>query len=365
MSRQRFKTYPFLRPLAFVYGLVTDVRNRLFDTGRIETRCFDLAVISVGNISVGGTGKTPMCGYLLNLLKKNGCKPALLSRGYGRKTKGFVEVTSRSTSAEVGDEPLELFHKFGGSVEVCVCENRCQGAEKMLSDGKAIGSLVLDDAFQHRYIGRNLDIVLTDYNRLYTRDKVMPEGLLRERSEGAERADIIVVTKCDEGLKRETADRIVEELNPLPHQRVFFTAIGYERVENPFREADRLVNGTNTDAQICRLDALKMLIFTGIAKPDPLIEYYKKRYRQVNVLRFGDHHDYSSREMEMIVREAHNADIVITTDKDWQRISNKTPDMLKSKLLIQHIGVKFLFDGQREFDNLILETIKRKIFHKS
>lgn len=365
MSRQRFKTYPILRPLAFLYGFVTDMRNRLFDTGRIETRRFDLPIISVGNISVGGTGKTPMCGYLLTLLRSKGFKPALLSRGYGRKTKGFVEVTSSSTSAEVGDEPLELYHKFGGGVEVCVCENRCRGAEKMLLFGKDIGSLVLDDAFQHRYIGRSLDIVLTDYNRLYTRDRVLPEGLLRERSKGVERADIIVVTKCDDGLKREQADRVLAEINPMPHQRVFFTTIDYERVENPFIEANRLVHDTNKNAPICCLEPLRLLIFTGIAKPDPLIDHYKKSCSQVNVLRFGDHHDYTSRELEMIVREAHNADIVITTDKDWQRISNKTPDMLKSKLLIQHIGVKFLFGGQQEFDNLIIETVRRKIFHNS
>ena len=190
----KVKTNSLLQPLAWIYGEVMKARNERFDTGRTKIESFGVPVISVGNISVGGTGKTPMSAYILRLLQEQGVRPALLSRGYGRKTKGYCAATLQSTAADIGDEPLEIYRMFNTKVPVRVCEKRCEGARRLLQENEGIGAIVLDDAYQHRYIHRDLNILLTDYNRLYTRDKVLPAGRLREIAQGAERANIIVVT---------------------------------------------------------------------------------------------------------------------------------------------------------------------------
>lgn len=344
MPPKPFQTYPQLRPLSRLYACIMQIRNKRFDTGKTRTESFPVPVICVGNISVGGTGKTPMCAYILDRLYKDGKFPALLSRGYGRKTRGFNKATPQATAAEIGDEPMEIYNRFDRRIPVFVCEKRCDGARLLLKDSPQTDIIVLDDAYQHRYIHRDLNILLTDYNRLYTRDKVMPEGRLRELPEGADRADVIVVTKCPASLDAEEARKIREEINPKPNQELFFGTIGYEDC----------IGETTTPN-----DRLKILIFTGIAKADPLIERYTKTCPQVKTIKFADHHAFTPSDIERIAKASAKADVVITTAKDYQRLPASLPNEIKGKLRVQNISMQFLFGQATEFDKIIL-SIKTK-----
>lgn len=338
MSSKNFITYPALRPLAWIFGRIMRERNRRFDTGRTPVQSVAVPVISVGNLSVGGTGKTPMCRWLLKVLKEQGLHPAMLSRGYGRKTSGFLALHAGSTADEVGDEPLEVFSSFGGDVPVFVCEDRVSGARQLLQHDGSINAIVLDDAYQHRFLHRDINILLTDYRRLYTRDRVMPEGRLRELPEGAARADVIIVTKCPADLSREQADAITRELQPLESQQVFFTAISYE----PLQADD--------------LSSQRLLIFTGIANPQPLVSHYDGRSLSLQTLRFPDHHRFTDSDIARVAAAARQADIVITTAKDFSRLPASIPDSLRSKLHVQHIDVEILLGQEEElketFSNL-------------
>lgn len=349
MQDNSFKTYPLLRPLSWLYSLITTARNRRFDNGRLKIESFDLPIISVGNLSAGGTGKTPMCAYLLQLLADNSLQPALLSRGYGRKTKGFRCVQPDSLATEVGDEPLELYRRFSGKTPIFVCENRCEGARRILSGSNNVDALILDDAFQHRYIHRDLNIMLTDYHRLYTRDRVLPEGLLRESRKGASRADIIIVTKCPTDLSIAQAEEIRREICPRLGQHLFFAKITYAKPVAAFATRSEQLLSPNHDSRV--------LVFTGIAKAEPLLHYYKERFRQTTALRYPDHHFFSAKELHDIAKVAERADLVVTTAKDFQRLPDDLPVSLKAKLLVQHISVELLFKQGPKFDSLVMQTI--------
>lgn len=317
-------------------------RNHRFDTGRLPISTAAVKVVSVGNLSVGGTGKTPMCIRLLRHLIDEGKHPALLSRGYGRRTHGFLHVNSASTAHEVGDEPLEVYHSFRGAVPVFVCEDRVVGARRLLATNADIDCIILDDAYQHRYLHRDINLLLTDYSRLYTRDRVLPEGRLREAAHGAARADIIVVTKCPENLTPQDAEAIISELKPTETQRVFFSAIEYEPLPLP------------------KLSEQSVLLFTGIAKPQPLIEYLTPLCRKVQTIVFPDHHAFSQRDLAALNSAAEEADVVITTAKDFSRLSDNLPATLKSKLHVQNIGVKILFDQDTVLNQLITHAISNE-----
>ena len=335
MLPPKVRTYPLLRPLSWLYATVMQVRNNRFDNGKLPTESVARPIISVGNISVGGTGKTPMCAYLLGLLQHNGMAPALLSRGYGRKSKGYHIATPYSTAADVGDEPREIYRMFEGRIPVCVCEDRRKGARQLLTDMPKVHTIVLDDAYQHRYIHRDLNILLTDFHRLYTRDCVLPEGMLRERSSGANRADIIVVTKCPPMLSPSEAETIRCEIAPLPHQHVFFTSITY---------APLTLQGKRT------------LLFTGIAKPEPLADHLRSQGAELDILRFADHHAFTPSDLDLIVKRSHEADLVVTTAKDYSRLPQQLIDALAPKLAVQHISVNFLFGQYKEFNHLIINA---------
>lgn len=340
MAEKSFITYPAVRPLAWIYGRIMRVRNRRFDTGRTPITAVSVPVISVGNLSVGGTGKTPMCRWLLGVLTEQGLKPAMLSRGYGRNTQGFRHVDTSSTADEVGDEPLEVFNAFDGKVPVFVCEDRVHGAQRMLQHDRSINVIVLDDAYQHRFLHRDINILLTDYSRLYTRDRVIPEGRLRELPEGAARADIIIVTKCPADLGREEADALTRELKPRERQQVFFSAIKYEPLD--------------TD-----LSDKRLLIFTGIANPRPLVSHYDGKGLSMETLQFADHHRFTDRDINKVATAADKADIVITTAKDYSRLPKDIPDSLRSKLHVQRIGVEILLGQEEE----VRKTISKLSTH--
>ena len=335
------KTSLILRPAAWTYGRVMRWRNSRFDSGRTPITAVHVPVVSIGNLSVGGTGKTPMCLWLLRQLLAAERHPAMLSRGYGRKTRGFLHADATSTAREIGDEPVEVFRSLEGKVPVFVCEDRVHGAQRLLQADNTIDTIVLDDAYQHRFIHRDINILLTDYHRLYSRDCVLPEGRLRELPEGAARADIIVVSKCPYGITPDEAKNIRKELQSLPHQHVFFSAIEHEALNIP------------------DLHTKRVLIFTGIAKPQPLIQHYAPQCLSLSTMRFADHHNFSHKDISRIATAANDADVVITTGKDFSRLPANLPEELRTKLRVQHIATKILFNQEETLKDLILDRVRK------
>lgn len=279
------------------------LRNWAFDHEVLEQRQAPFPVVSVGNLAVGGTGKTPMVELLVRLLREAGRHPAVLSRGYGRATKGPLVASAESTAADIGDEPLQIFRKFRGEVPVAVSEDRRRALPLLsaLPWGRSEGGvLILDDAFQHRYIARNCNILLTDWHRLYTRDRVLPFGRLREWRSGARRADIVVVTKCPATLTAEEAEAVRRELHLEERQRLFFASIAYAPLPPGVRESG------------------EASLITGIAQPQPLIDHLTAAgVRIIRHLRFPDHHNFSAADLRAVTSLQGP---VLTTEKDAMRL---------------------------------------------
>lgn len=264
--------YRSLLPLAWLYGVGVRLRNSLFNRGVLHSHTFSVPVICIGNLTVGGTGKTPHTEYLIRLLHRE-WQVAVLSRGYKRKSKGFVLGNPETPIEEIGDEPYQMLHKFP-DIYVAVDRDRCYGI-RLLTDGHtAPGTrvILLDDAFQHRYVNAGVTILLIDYHRLITRDALLPAGRLREPVSGKVRADILIVTKCPPGLDTDIQNAIRKELAPLPRQELFFTTLAYGKLQPLFVEApERSLESVRTDEYI--------LLLTGIASPAPLIKNCRNTVR--------------------------------------------------------------------------------------
>ena len=338
-----------------MYNLIMSIRNFLFDMGwGLKQQAFDVPLISVGNLSMGGTGKTPHTEYLVKLLQQTGKDVAVLSRGYGRATKGFRLATDSSTASEIGDEPRQIKQKFPDCT-VAVCEKRVVGMQQLITqrqeEGKTTDNwvVVLDDAFQHRYIKPGFSILLTDYTRPYYADRVLPWGRLRESAEGAQRADVIIVTKCPKHLSATQAEEIRTKLMPLPTQQVFFTCFDYG---SPYEAA------TNEAAELPQ-DAL---VLTGIAKPLPLYAYLEAHGVEIRPLAFPDHHAFTSADADKInaaFAELPEGSKVITTEKDAVRLRllPTLSEAVKANLLVQPIEVKFLFGDAEKFNTKIYDYV--------
>ena len=338
-----------------MYHLITSLRNFLFDKGWwLKQQAFDVPLISVGNLSMGGTGKTPHTESLVKLLQQAGKDVAVLSRGYGRKTKGFQLATCASTASQIGDEPLQIKQKFP-ACNVAVCEKRVVGMQRLIELRKEEGkdqknwAVVLDDAFQHRYIKPGLSILLTDFARPYYADRVLPWGRLRESAEGAQRADIIIVTKCPKHLSASEAEKIRTKLAPLPTQQVFFTCFDYG---NPY-DAE--------DGKAVELPQTAMVL-TGIAKPQPLYAYLEAHGVEIRPLAFSDHHNFTPSDVERInatFEALPEGSKVITTEKDAVRLRQLTTlsEAVRKALLVQPIEVKFLFGKSEDFNSYIYNYV--------
>ncbi|MCC7302296.1 MAG: tetraacyldisaccharide 4'-kinase [Bacteroidia bacterium] len=308
MQILRFLLFPF----ALLYGIALFFRNLFYDLGIYPGTSFEMPLIVVGNLSMGGTGKSPHIEYLIRLLKKD--HPlATLSRGYGRKSKGFriAEVTSKAE--EVGDEPLQFKKKFP-DLPVAVNGNRVSGIRKLLEKHPNTRVILLDDAFQHRRLRAGLNILLTDYSRPFYRDFLFPVGYLREGRRGKKRAQMILVTKCPRNISEEEKKNIVARIRPAAHQQVFFT----------YMKSSALL-GLNSGRELKFSPDLSVLLVTGIANPDSLYAYLKKNFRQVEHLEFGDHHDFGEGDVEKIKAAFHRlpgaGKVIITTEKDAMRMS--------------------------------------------
>ncbi|WP_298329049.1 tetraacyldisaccharide 4'-kinase [uncultured Dokdonia sp.] len=323
-----------LFPVAGIYYLVTLTRNKLYDTGIFKSKKYDIPVICVGNLSVGGTGKSPMTEFVVRLLHHD-YNVATLSRGYGRKTKGYLDVHPENQATMVGDEPLQFAQKFK-NIQVAVCEDRQTGIQTLLSKVNAPEVVVLDDAYQHRKVEAGFYILLTAYSDLYSNDFLLPAGNLREPRAGASRADVIVVTKCPENLSSQEQASIVDSLNVNKTQQVYFSTISY----------DEMVYSALGPVPLNRLKVKKVTLVTGIANPKPLSAYLASQGLSFSHEAYGDHHNFTSSEIEIL----DTLDCILTTEKDYVRLR---PLLKMSDLYYLPIKAQFL-DGEE----LLSEEIK-------
>ena len=326
-----------LFPFAVLYGFVTGIRNFLFDKGILKSYTFDLPIIAVGNLSVGGTGKTPQIEYLIRLLSDK-YKVATLSRGYKRQSEGFVLANENSDALELGDEPFQFYQKFK-NILVAVDANRKNGIEQLRYSSKP-DVILLDDAFQHRKVKAGLYIMLTSYGDLYCNDFILPTGNLRESRSGVQRAAIVIVTKCPPSLSLEAQNSIKKELHLSPNQSLFFTFIEYDEVV--YSDEKRI----NAD----EVKAMDKLLLAGIAKPESFFAHLKKENDECLI--YPDHHHFSDSELQQIKKKA-NGKIIITTEKDYVRLKGS---ILSNQLYYLPIKSSFLSDGYN-FDETILNYV--------
>jgi tetraacyldisaccharide 4'-kinase len=317
-----------LFPFAVLYGFITAVRNWLYDKAILQSHSFSIPIIAVGNLSVGGTGKTPQIEYLIRLLSPN-YKIAVLSRGYKRKSSGFLLAEYASTAELLGDEPFQLYQKFP-SIQVAVDANRKNGIERLLALENKPDIILLDDAFQHRRVKAGFYILLTAYNDLYADDFILPTGNLRESRNGVKRADVVVVTKCPPTLTEAAQNQIRQKLHLLAHQQLYFSAIQYDEMLYSESERCSVASLLNTDK----------LLVAGIAKPQPFFNHLQDG-NDVE-LKFPDHHDFTESDIQTIQKKSKNKPI-ITTEKDFVRLKGRINPAQLFYLPIQSV---FLSDSE-------------------
>jgi tetraacyldisaccharide 4'-kinase len=327
-----------LFPFAILYGLITGIRNFLFDKGILKSYSFDLLIIVVGNLSVGGTGKTPQIEYLIRLLSDK-YKVATLSRGYKRQSKGFILAQASSNAAILGDEPFQFYKKFK-DIQVAVDADRKNGIEKLLSLPEKPEVILLDDAFQHRKVKAGFYILLTSYGDLYSDDFMLPTGNLRESRSGAKRANVIVVTKCPFNLSLDEQNDIKNRLNVSANQELYFTFIAY----------DNFIYGENRKINVNEIQAGAKLLVAGIAKPEPFFAYLQDTNDVC--LSFPDHHNFTDKDILEIKNLAQN-NIIITTEKDYVRLKGSLPSEQLFYLPIQSSFIS----GSENFDKNILNYV--------
>lgn len=327
-----------LFPFAVLYGAITSIRNFLFDKGILKSYTFNIPIIAVGNLSVGGTGKTPQIEYLIRLLSPK-YKIATLSRGYKRQSEGFVLADSTSNAEILGDEPFQFYTKFN-NIQVAVDANRKNGIEQLLSQTEKPDVILLDDAFQHRKVKAGFYILLTSYGDLYADDFMLPTGNLRESRNGAKRANIIVVTKCPATLSLVEQNKIKAKLKLLPHQELYFSFIDY----------DELVYSEGKTMKVSEIKIVDKLLLAGIAKPNPFFAYLQSDNDEKLV--FPDHHHFTESDIKAIENKSRNKKI-ITTEKDFVRLKGSIP---KEQLFYLPIRSAFLSAGDN-FDKIITNYV--------
>ncbi len=330
-----------LLPFAVLYGFVTDIRNSLYDKAIFKSAVFDIPVIAVGNLSVGGTGKSPQIEYLIRLLSPN-YKVAVLSRGYKRKSEGFVLADENASAEILGDEPFQFHRKFP-KIQIAVDADRRNGIAQLLSQPEKPDVILLDDAFQHRKVKAGFYILLTAYGDLYADDFVLPAGNLRENRSGAKRADIVIVTKCPKELPGGELSQIREKLNITAGRQLFFTFIDY----------DEYVYNEKESVLVSSIKQEPKVLLAGIAKPKPFFAYL--RHESDLILEFPDHHAFTGDEIASI-REKAKGRRIITTEKDYVRLKNHGLE----NLFFLPIKSSFLSGGEN-FDQTVLSYVAENI----
>lgn len=330
-----------LLPLSGIYALITGLRNILFDRGILKSEVFPLPMILVGNLSVGGTGKTPHVEYLIRLLQDR-YRVATLSRGYGRQSTGYL-IAGRGTTAQlIGDEPMQYFSKFP-KIIVCVCEERKRGIRLLLDQSPKPNMIIMDDGFQHRKVNPGMKILLTSFNRLFCDDWVLPAGDLREPPGGYKRADIIIITRTPENITEADKEDIRKKINPTTRQQIFFSFVGYKSPKHFF--SDKELSSEE-------LSGRSMLLFTGIADASALLAHLKNLSASVKHLKFPDHHYFTEKELQTIIEKANNS-VIITTEKDYHRLMAAPGRELFRDHECYFIPITIRLDREEEFNRLI------------
>lgn len=359
MTERFFRIHHSLLPLSWIYGWGVTLRNKFFDWHWIPSKSYDLPVICIGNLSVGGTGKTPHTEYLIRLLQQEGFNIATLSRGYKRHTKGYVLADNQSDAYQIGDEPCQMKQKFP-DIRVAVDENRCHGIEELLKlKEPEVEVVLLDDAFQHRHVKAGLNILLTDFNRLFCEDHLLPAGRLREPVCGKNRAQIIIVTKCPDDIKPIDFNIVSKKLNLYPYQHLYFSSFRYGALTPLFPQ--HIAPQQKWDRWTGRE---QILLVTGIAQPAPLVNEVKKHAKQVKLLSYSDHHQFTNREIQQIeeqfrkLKESNR--YIITTEKDAVRLADHPAlnDAVKPYLYVLPIEIEILQNQQNNFNQNIIGYVR-------
>jgi tetraacyldisaccharide 4'-kinase len=348
--------YPLLKPVrilllpfSLIYGLIIVFRNWMFDKNILRSASFNLPLICVGNLSVGGTGKSPMVEFLIGKLKID-FRVAVLSRGYKRKTSGYALATERSTALEIGDEPMQFFNKFP-DVTVAVGEERVVAIPQLLHDKPDTQVVILDDAFQHRSVRAGFNVLLSDYNNLFTRDWFLPTGDLRDQKKSAGRADIIIVTKCPADLSLAEKNLLNHEISPKSGQHIFFTSISYGK---PYQVITH--EPWNADR------TTEVLLVTGIANPGSLKKHLEEKFNGFEELAFSDHHIFTIDDLNYIIKKfsqiPSEKKILLTTEKDAVRLQKFSQELRVLPFYVMPIQPVFLFNEENQFTRLITTFIQ-------
>ena len=355
MEGDLINTNKALQPLSWLYGLGIGFRNMLFEMGILKSRSFDVPVISVGNITVGGTGKTPHVEYLIRLLKDN-YKVAVLSRGYKRKSHGFLRADEHSTVRDIGDEPFQMKTKFP-DITIAVDSKRTRGITQLTSGDKDSQPdvILLDDAFQHRYVKPGINIMLVDYHHLIIYDRLLPSGRLREPVKSKDRADIVIITKCPTDMKPMEYRVITKAMSLYPYQQLFFSTHVYEPPRPVFpKNAKTLGNFKD----------MNVLLLSGIASPEQMLIDLQERASQITPLSFSDHHNFSQKDI-MHINEVFaglpSPKVIITTEKDETRLLNTEglSDEVKRSLYVLPVKVSFMLDQEETFNKHIISYVRK------
>jgi len=348
------KINKWLLPLSWIYGMGVRLRNQMFDIGLLKSRSFNTPVISVGNITVGGSGKTPHVEYLVNLLHSK-VKVAVLSRGYKRKSRGYVLADADTDTKMIGDEPFQMKRKFPDA-HVAVDRNRCNGIDRITQDEATRDTdvILLDDAYQHHYVKPGINILLVDYHRLIIYDKLLPAGRLREPQNGKSRADMVIITKCPDGLRPMDFRVITKTMSLYPYQNLYFTTLEYEPLKAAFGSETRQLSSLGKNENI--------LLLTGIASPRQMILDLKKYSDNIVPLTFPDHHQFSGGDIRRL-NEAFGAmkepKTIITTEKDFSRLKDiqKLSDEVRRSIYVLPVRIRFLLGQEEEFNSKIISYV--------
>ncbi len=352
---KRYFLYPFL-PL---YKFGVWARNRLFDWKVLKSESFDIPVISIGNICAGGSGKTPHSEFFIRMLKEN-YNVALLSRGYKRKSKGFILADENSTASLIGDEPFQIKQKFK-DITVAVDADRCNGIKNILERKPDTNLIILDDAFQHRYVTPKISVLLFDYNNMFYNDTLLPVGNLREPATARFRANIIIVTKCPEDIRPIDKRILIKRVALFPYQKLFFSCFTYSNPIAVFEENDVKELKIEHIGKNCNILAL-----SGIANPKPFDKYLTSTGANVKSLHFRDHHNFSKKDIENIIEQFNSIShrnryksYIITTEKDAARILNMDiPDDIKKHIYALPLRVKIIDNEDSILESCVLNMIK-------
>lgn len=347
-----------LLPFSLIYWLIIFIRNFLFDTGRLKSTRFPVPVIGVGNLTTGGTGKTPHIEYLIRLLQDE-FLVATLSRGYGRKTKGYILAESPSDTHIIGDEPMQYSTKFN-KVMVAVSEDRVEAIGSLLRKETPPQVILMDDAYQHRSVIPGINILLLEFENLFTEDFLLPAGNLREPRSSISRADVIIITKTPNILVPIEKKRILENIKVRSHQSVFFSYIKYGEINKIFGPQNRMIMGAGYYME----KRFTILLVTGIANPSGIVEYLRRLTDKLEMLVFPDHHEFNTKDIEKITQTftgiTNLNKIIVTTEKDAMRLRNPAVDPSIQKLPIFFLPIEVIFHQEEEkFNNLILEYVRK------